>query len=522
MAQQQNAEKPRGLPNPYAPKGLPNPYARATVAESAPVHFTEEQKAEQQKKSPAFHIPHKISRPQAKSSTVAKKPFMATPRPKAPASNANAATPSYIGGVQGDVGPEATPTPQQPGLDYWRSTADDDASTLEERRHAAAAQREAKKESKKFAKQFGWWKGEAPYRPEKWSNLRAYRASGAYEHKLDSFAHFLQAQTPPERGNNSSDQSNSSRASTSSSPKPPAFESKPSFAPPARNTSTPPSPLEEQSSNDASAGRAHLSQSPHPPPPPPPPEAPSDVPPPPPAPAPYNPTISAPPVRYNPTISAPPVRYESATISAPPVRYEASDAQTDDVELEERPAKRPKLSKAEAMMAKMGYVKGKGLGRHNDGITTHLEVKARKGGRKVADFDDKDNETGKSIKAQQVFDILGGHTTKQKEPNRFGDESKVVVAWGCVDDIDWAADADRDDGGIRQEMGQVFDNKFGRVERIHINASGDEQPVYIKFASELSALNAVNRFHEGYQFRNRTIRALYYPEAKFEASIFDH
>jgi hypothetical protein len=38
---------------------------------------------------------------------------------------------------------------------------------------------------------------------------------------------------------------------------------------------------------------------------------------------------------------------------------------------EERPAKRPKLSKAEAMMVKMRYVKGQGLGKDSDGVTTH-------------------------------------------------------------------------------------------------------------------------------------------------------
>ena len=46
--------------------------------------------------------------------------------------------------------------------------------------------------------------------------------------------------------------------------------------------------------------------------------------------------------------------------------------------------------------------------------------------------------------------------------------------------------------------------------------------MYIKFASDLSALNAVNRFSEGYQFQGRSIRAEFYNEAKFEASVFDH
>lgn len=54
MAAQQ-PQKPRGLPNPYAAKGLPNPYALATVAESAPVRFSDEQTKAEQKKTPGIH-----------------------------------------------------------------------------------------------------------------------------------------------------------------------------------------------------------------------------------------------------------------------------------------------------------------------------------------------------------------------------------------------------------------------------------------------------------------------------------
>ena len=181
------------------------------------------------------------------------------------------------------------------------------------------------------------------------------------------------------------------------------------------------------------------------------------------------------------------------------------------------------MSKAEAMMAKMGYKKGEGLGKNNDGVTTALLVKPRK--QQTAkkdqaamsdDFDDKSMQ----IKSQQVWDILGGTIAKRKEPDRFGDASKVVVAWGCIDGVDWTIDADRNDGGIRQELGQTFDEKFGRIERIVVNQTPNA-PVYIKFASDLSALNAVNRFAEGYQFRGRDIRAMYYSEAKFDQSLFD-
>lgn len=385
---------------------------------------------------------------------------------------------------------------QQPGLEWWRSTADDDAAALDYKRQLNREQKEKKKQEKKFAKQFGWWKGEAPYKADRPSNLRAYRASGGYRYKLESFYDFLQAHTAPSRSpKDNSDQSKTSRPASSASHDAPTFAVKPQFAPPSRydqdKSATPPVLPDDHDGEDAYARRAQLSEPseatvplpplpppdtqdvPPPPPrstpyaavppPPPPPEAQDATPPPPPSSSSYNPTISAPPVRYNPTISAPPVRYDNATISAPPVRYDVNDKQmNNDAEKpphDERPAKRQKVSKAEAMMAKMGYVKGQGLGKNSDGITTHLEVKARKNEKRRVDPSDDFDDNGKNIKAQQVFDILGGHSTKRKEPERFGEESKVVVAWGCVDGIDWADDADRDDGGIRQEMGQTFDNK---------------------------------------------------------------
>ncbi|KAF2642261.1 hypothetical protein P280DRAFT_380536, partial [Massarina eburnea CBS 473.64] len=451
-------EKPRSLPNPYGTKGLPNPYALATVAESAPVRFTDEQKAEQQKKTTAFHNPHKIHRPQPKGSGAQKRLVMS--KPVAPTSSAEVASTR-----------ETTKVSTQHSLDYYRSTVEDDAATLDYKRQLQNEQREKKKQEKKFAKMYGAWKGDAPYRPDKWTNLRAYEMSGAYEQKKDSFAQFLATHSRPRQ--DSSDSSKPEHLSASSSDD--------------LSGDTP--PPEPQSRPFA---------------------APFAAVPPPPASATYNPTISAPPVRYSHTISAPPVRYDT-------------NKQVNDVVRNERPAKRLKMNKGAAMMAKMGYVEGQGLGKDSDGITTHLEVKARnKKNPKVTDFDDDDNDNGKSIKAQQVFDITGGHTNRSKEPGRFGEESKVVVAWGCVDGIDWAANADRGDGGIRQEMGQVFDEKFGTIERIHVNESSDQQTVYIKFVSELSALNAVNRFHEGYTFRGHSIRALYYPEEKFDTSIYDH
>lgn len=82
----------------------------------------------------------------------------------------------------------------------------------------------------------------------------------------------------------------------------------------------------------------------------------------------------------------------------------------------------------------------------------------------------------------------------------------MVVTWGCVDGVDWAKNAERDDGGIRQDMGEVFSTKvcimtrracenaltisqFGPVERLQVNESNAEGVVYIHFKSVLSALN---------------------------------
>ena len=112
-------------------------------------------------------------------------------------------------------------------------------------------------------------------------------------------------------------------------------------------------------------------------------------------------------------------------------------------------------------MAKMGYEKGKGLGKNSDGVTTALSVQPRNhpSSRIQVAIDSDPSDESKYIKSQQVWDILGGETTKRKEPGRFGHPSKVIVAWGCIDGIDWAADKDRNDGGIVQKTGEEFDVK---------------------------------------------------------------
>lgn len=373
-----------------------------------------------------------------------------------------------------DPAPAPASKAEQHGIDWYRSTADDDAAILEERRQRQYEEAQRKKQMKKFQKQFGYWNPNAPHKPERWSNLKAYRASGGYRCKQEGFNDFLrQAARLSEQSRQESEVSNASipmSASGSTSP-PPSF-AKPSFAPPASYDQPTAS---EQDDEDPYTRRMRMSQqqtTAEPPPPPepqprsfpPPPSVSDDVPPPPPPPpaltagAPGTTPTASSSIYDNATISAPPVRYANATISAPPVRYEQLPPQPqEETGYSERPAKRPKISKAEAMMAKMGYVKGQGLGKNNDGVTTHLEVKIRKPapGGQSSIFDDGE---GNKVKSQQVWDVRGGER-KKDEPGRFGEESSVVVAWGCVDGVDWAENAERDDGGIRQNMGEVFSTK---------------------------------------------------------------
>jgi len=62
---------------------------------------------------------------------------------------------------------------QQHGIDYYRSTVEDDLSIMEEKRIRNYEEKQRKKEQKKFNKIFGQWNPQAPHKPERYSNLRA-------------------------------------------------------------------------------------------------------------------------------------------------------------------------------------------------------------------------------------------------------------------------------------------------------------------------------------------------------------
>lgn len=452
-----------------------------------------------------FHNPHSIKRPQAKGNNAAKKsarPVMAFH---------NVADPS-----------PATGKEQRPGFEYYLSTADDDAEINNARAERNYETKQQAKEVKRMARKYGPWFPNKPHHPSRYTNLPAYRASGAYEKKCGAFRQHVRKEGSRPQHNHSGSSSSPNEIQLSSQPGP----SSPTNVPSVQN---------DETGDDAYARRARLSSTPQagvpplPPPPPPPPcslppsEDAAPPPPPPPPAAPYNPTISAPPVKYSHTISAPPVVY-SHTISSAPVLYpqpevreRVNDHSSARNTFEEQQAKEPKvLSFGARMLAKMGHVDGEGLGKNSDGITTHLEAVKRKGQHKVSDDGDSDR-----TKSAMVFDIRGGERKVVPDQSKFGQPSRVIVTWGCCKGVDLVADADRNDGGIRQKIGEVFQAKFGTVERIYYNTAVDSPPVYIAFVDGLSALNAVNRFDEGYEFEGRKIKAQFYMEAKFEALIFD-
>lgn len=347
--------------------------------------------------------------------------------------------------------------PQQHGIDYYRSTAEDDASILEERRMRAYEEKQRKKEHKKFTKMYGLHEPLAAHKPDKPSNLLAYKAQGGYRRKKEGFTAFLRGAAAQHKSRGGSEEASGTPSASSSGSTPATVATKPSFAPPAYYDDSSAAPSSDPSGEDAYARRMRLSQQQSDTAPPPPPSVTDDYVPPPPPPPPAD-SPPAPPSYQGATISAPPVRYATATISAPPVRYERPDVQMEDADNEpahdERPAKRAKISKAEAMMNKMGYKKGQGLGKNNDGVVTHLEVKKRRVPQGAGNLD-----ANGRVQSQQVWDVSGGMRIQKDEPSKFGDKSSVVVTWGCVDGVDWDANAERNDGGIRQDMGEAFGKK---------------------------------------------------------------
>jgi splicing factor 45 len=117
------------------------------------------------------------------------------------------------------------------------------------------------------------------------------------------------------------------------------------------------------------------------------------------------------------------------------------------------------------MMAKMGHVEGKGLGAKQDGIITPLQQQQTKqqflGQNSKAQTEKRKRGQGEQgsrpVKRPAMGRIVGGKKAKGTEDDDepYGPMSAVVVVFGFLKGVDLEADNNRDDGGIRQEIGEA-------------------------------------------------------------------
>lgn len=290
-------------------------------------------------------------------------------------------------------------------------------------------------------------------------------------------------------------------------PPPPALPSS-TFAPP------PPETVDDAATGeDAYARRVRLSQQgsnmsqSFPPPPPSGPPSQSKSFPPPPSFAP--PKSFAPPPAFSTGMSAPPrdpsvsPPYSPPPPSPPPGEQQDYAPGGSEPERTSRPGQK---GFAARLMEKYGWTKGTGLGASQTGIVKPLLAVSKEGKGRIIDKNKKTEATGK-----------------------FGKMSSVVELYGMLDNV--SAD-DLDSGELMQDIGEECSTSYGTVERVYIHRGTPKEipglegekdggrRVYVKFASEVSALRAVNAL-EGRVFSGSEIRARFFDVGKWEGRQFD-
>ncbi|KAF2872552.1 hypothetical protein BDV95DRAFT_570051 [Massariosphaeria phaeospora] len=571
---QEQAQPPQEPPPPARVGNYLNPYAHLLppeLVQSAP-------KKPPEKKIPMvnlFHNPHAINRPKAKGLVREKRPMYVPSKPPADtkASRSSKTPPTSATPPTSEAPPISKAPPKT--FEDWVSTPEEDARRLEmqnERKQRERIEKMDAKTHKKFEEKHGTWRPDKRFLPANVVNQNAYLMSGACQKNQDSFEDYIRkegghpAKEPSKEATSSSDGKSSPNATVPKMFAPPPAYANTAFGPPAEQN-------KDETGEEAWRRRARLTQqardvepddkvSTSPPP-----AQHLVVPPPTPSVLHQASTVSSPPNSMLPTSSpiatyeAPPVHFalsnkqevnvakaplESGQIthkpamappatSAPPNRpapvtvYEAAPVYfarptvqkqpTSSAPSEERPAKKqkvsvesakPKLSIAERIMQKQGFAAGQGLGANNDGITEALSI------------DKSGNGSGMSS-APNIYAIRGGERSDDIKPGKFGVPASVIVTFGCTDGVDLDMDAERGDGGIRQEIGDHFRKEFGAIERIVVSTDPTSRATYIKFNSPLSALNAIDRIaREDYVFNDSTLEARYYDEEKLMRNIYDH
>lgn len=212
--------------------------------------------------------------------------------------------------------------------------------------------------------------------------------------------------------------------------------------------------------------------------------------------------LKSPPACSSAQIARAPVHY---TQSATPQEKQESDEEfSGSIELEvednqnhtgddTQRSRRPGQKKfAERLMSKYGWSKGKGLGAEESGIINPLQVKLEKRKKKS------DAEGGGFRDAGNRGKIIGGkqkaNSEKDQDCGKFGPMSELIQLNGMVNGMDLDEEIQRgSDGDLVQEIGDECAEKYGRVERVYINRTGETAGVFVKFTSQLSALRVSGR-----------------------------
>jgi len=247
---------------------------------------------------------------------------------------------------------------------------------------------------------------------------------------------------------------------------------------------------------------------------------------------------SSTPPQYAASLPPPPApQTDPSTIIKAPVRYNLADAQVDTLlDREDSRAQLRSTSTSQSpvpeqarskvpgqsgfgarMMAKMGWEKGQGLGARGEGITTAIIVQASKRKRRS------DKDGGGWAQQPNMGKIVGGKKAKAQttddDSGEFGAMSYVVKLQGMLDDLDVAHEIE--ENNLMQEIGEEFSKSYGAIERLFIwrEENGGNNAVFVKFTSQLSALNACTG-RDGMTFAGNAVAARFFPTEKFEAGEY--
>lgn len=171
---------------------------------------------------------------------------------------------------------------------------------------------------------------------------------------------------------------------------------------------------------------------------------------------------------------------------------------------------------AQRLMSKYGWTAGSGLGADSSGIVNPLQVKVEKRRKRP------DAEGGGYADPANRARIIGGKTaaaakdspssgSAEDNAGKFGAMSEVIVLQNMLENMPSLQEEVED--GLGQEIGEECGDKYGRVERLHIDVAGRQ--VFIKFTDQVSALRAVNAL-EGRVFNGNAIAARFWDTERFE------